>query len=146
MPINSSYSLSDTIPFHIQVLGSFETLKELFPPSSGLLQPVQDDDTRGSRGDFAFEVYLARQVTVDIRGQKSSRTSVIGTGVMWPVPPTYIEAVPSAPDNVCLDWEGEVKCSKEVSCGGFFVGSLHVKVSLAFILILDIRASRNSKT
>lgn len=131
LPINSSYSLSDTIPFHIQLLGSIGMLMELLPTSSSLFQPTQDRET--IQGGFPIEVKIARQITVDIRGQKSLRTLTIGKGEMWPVPPD-IEHVSSVSDDICLDWEGEAKCWKEVSCGGFFIGCVRVRVSMVFVL------------
>lgn len=56
----------------------------------------------------------------------------LGEGKLWPVPP----AVPSSSSSLALhsrdeslDWEGELRCTKEdVSIGGYNAGTFAVKV------------------
>ncbi|KAJ3566468.1 hypothetical protein NP233_g6988 [Leucocoprinus birnbaumii] len=116
VPSNPTYCLSETIPFHIQIRSSLGTIRELFPPSSKLLQPWQTQ---------------TREIVVYIRGKKAVRTVSIGSGKLRSVPPTDLgvggASAPQA-DGVCLDWEGEVKCEARVTSGGFDMGCLDVKV------------------
>ncbi|KAF9451980.1 hypothetical protein P691DRAFT_662123 [Macrolepiota fuliginosa MF-IS2] len=128
VPANTTYSLSDVIPFHIQLASSLGSLRELLPASSCLLQPRQNTETKSAVGrGSAIRVSIVRQIMVEIHGEKSSRAMTIGTGTVWPVPPTDLGRVSMSPDDVCLDWEGEVRCEKEVKSGGFYLGSLQVK-------------------
>lgn len=42
-------------------------------------------------------------------------------------------------EDICLDWQGEVKCWPEVTSGGFSVGSLVVKVSNIFLILVHLK-------
>jgi hypothetical protein len=52
---------------------------------------------------------------------------------MRPVPPTDLGAghASAPPDDVYLDWEGDVRCSEKIHSGGFSIGGLHVRVGIA---------------
>jgi hypothetical protein len=134
VPSNPTYWISEAIPFHIQISSSLGTLRELFLPStkkkgSGhVLQPQDTNPKSMGREEATMRVYIARDITVKMRGKKASRTAVVGSGMLRPVPPTDLGGTSTPCSSVCLDWEGEVKCSAEVRCGGFDVGYLDVKV------------------
>ncbi|KXN85328.1 hypothetical protein AN958_11428 [Leucoagaricus sp. SymC.cos] len=129
VPSNPTYCLSDAIPFHIQLSSSLGTIRELFPPSSQFLQPrqTQDKKQKAMRRGVAMRVYIAREIMVAIRGKKVYRTVAIGSGTVKAIPPTDLGRISVPPEDVCLEWEGEVKCWDQVTCGGFNVGCLNVK-------------------
>ncbi|CAA7259056.1 unnamed protein product [Cyclocybe aegerita] len=198
VPSVQTYALSDTIPFHLQIISSRRSLRELLPPSSALLRthfrrpssscsssspshhapsrPSSESDrdaywehdhesnTYVGTGSFAIRVTIARQVVVEINERRRFRTFTLGLGRMWSVPPGWgvcssagwaeekcgkggwgslkewarvkdaggkegKEAEEEAEDaDVCLDWQGEVKCWPEVTAGGFTASNLFVKV------------------
>jgi len=75
-------------------------------------------------------VQILRQVTLEIRGQKSWRNFVLGEGTLTavPPPPATSSLPPSHTDDVHLDWTGDVLCDESVTVGGFIVGNAQVKV------------------
>lgn len=80
-----------------------------------------------------MRIYIAREIGVEIRGQLGVRSVSIGSGRMRPVPPTDLGAghASAPPDDVYLDWEGDVRCSEKIHSGGFSIGGLHVRVGIA---------------
>lgn len=73
-----------------------------------------------------------RQVTVEIRGQKSWRNIVTGEGMLSSVPPLMSSCYSTTSDTCCdsehLDWEGELKVNEDVTSSGFIVANAQVKV------------------
>lgn len=143
IPSIQTFGLTDTIPFHLQLCSSLESLQELLPPTSTLLKLPQGIDRPkvGSRNDRwgeggqTIRLSITRQVVVEIAGRRRFRTFSVGVGNMWPVPPiahcysdNSRDGVSSKEGGVCLDWQGEVKAWPEVSTGGFSASSLLVKV------------------
>lgn len=126
MPAKYSHALSDSIPFHIQLSSSLDTLKELVSPSD--VRPRQVGKTKGPGGVCAMRVYIARQIIVEIHGKTSFQTLNIGSGTIRAVPPADFEGETGRRKYPCLDWEGEVKCLEKIKTGGFDIGSLHVRV------------------
>ncbi|KAF5354938.1 hypothetical protein D9756_005408 [Leucocoprinus leucothites] len=125
VPSNPTYCLSSTIPFHIQISSSLGTIRELFPPSSALLETQ------------------AREIVVKIRGKKAAKTVSIGSGKLRPVPPTDlgVGGASTPQDDMCLEWEGDVKCEEKVTSGGFDIGCLDVKDYI--VLVLSPPSSKN---
>lgn len=76
-----------------------------------------------------MRVYLLRQVSTKVRGQRAWRNKVLAEGTLRAIgaPLTFSERADS---EVCaLDWEGELQCSEDVSVASFAAGELSVKVS-----------------
>ncbi|KAJ2917041.1 hypothetical protein MD484_g3397, partial [Candolleomyces efflorescens] len=138
IPAGRVYGLKDTIPFHLQISGRISTLRELF--SSTELTRVSSAESHltstSSLPSFnhtppTIRVFLMRQVTVEIRGQKSWRNIVAGEGTLSSVPPSMSSRY-SPTSDICresenLDWEGELRVNEEVDCAGFIVANAQVK-------------------
>jgi hypothetical protein len=122
VPAKYAHALSDSIPFHIQLSSTLDTLKELLSPSD--LRPKQ---AARKQGVSAFRVYIARQIVTEIHGKTSFQTLHIGSGTVRPVPPADFDSE-ARTRYPCLDWEGEVKCFEKIKTGGFDIGTLLVRV------------------
>lgn len=72
-------------------------------------------------------MFLLRQVSVTVYGQKAWRDSVIGEGTLKRLPPLACQ--PRGYE--VLDWDGEVRCADYVKAGGFNVGDLMIRVSVS---------------
>ncbi|GJE99015.1 hypothetical protein PsYK624_152530 [Phanerochaete sordida] len=93
------------------------------------------------RDEFVLRVYLLRQVSTKINGQKAWRNQIIGEGSVYPAgrPPDFDQddARPSA-----LDWAGEVRVDKDVYAPSFTVGDLTVKD----FLVVQLTPSRPDRS
>lgn len=124
IPAAQTYSLTDTIPFHLQLCAPVRSLRELLCNHSN-----------SSTSDFhekrIIRVFLARHILIEVNGKQSWRNTSVGEGKLWPVAPNHTaeHAQPSDDAEVTVDWEGEVRCRDDVKTGSFNVGSLVVKVS-----------------
>ncbi|TFK52166.1 hypothetical protein OE88DRAFT_1718201 [Heliocybe sulcata] len=137
IPSVQIYGVCDTIPFYVQLRGPLSTLRAFQhttpppPPSSPLdfssLLPAKYSSMQRP----TIRVFLYRQVTVAVRGQKAWRTSVLGEGKLRPVVP-YDEG---GKEGYSLDWEGEVRCNDDVTVGGFRMGPLVVKDFIVLSLV-----------
>lgn len=145
IPSTQTFALTDTIPFHLQISSSLQSLQELLPPTSALLKPPSGNEQakagtqndRWEEGGQTIRLSITRQVVVEIAGRRRFRTFTVGAGNMWPVPPHSRDgewAAESKEEDVCLDWQGEVKAWPEVSTGGFSASNLLVKDFLVLSL------------
>lgn len=75
----------------------------------------------------SIKVYLLRQISVETRGQKAWRNTVLAEGELGEVPPVLSPPCESA-GTTHLDWEGELKPNKDLHVGGFQAGNIAVKV------------------
>lgn len=106
------------------------SLRELLPPTSPLLFPLEEDSR--PPGNAAprippIRVFLHRQVVVEVDDRSSFKTFVIGIGKVWPAPPP-ITNLADPFDNISVNWEGHVQCEEGVTAPGFNTGNLLVKV------------------
>jgi hypothetical protein len=74
----------------------------------------------------AVRVYLLRQVSVDVRGYKALRNTIIAEAQLREIPPTHFSR--DSQEAMHLDWEGEVRCGQEIRVGGFAANNVVVKV------------------
>ncbi|KAF9485926.1 hypothetical protein BDN70DRAFT_794831 [Pholiota conissans] len=140
VPSIQTFALTDTIPFHLQLCSSLRSLRELLPSDCPLVQTdacrkkmSKAEEYRVLVSDMPIRISIARQVTVDVNGRRRVRTFPCGVGRMWPVPPlASSEGAYTA--SAYLDWQGEIKCWADVTCGGFSVNGLHVKDFLVLSL------------
>ncbi|KAL0956445.1 hypothetical protein HGRIS_002593 [Hohenbuehelia grisea] len=142
IPSVQTFGLSDTIPFHIQLTGSLESLTAFLPPDSAELTPpsLSSKSSLGIPPSHllnrpAIRVSIARQVLVEVQERKTWRNSTLGEGSVWPVPPGAMNSsihIASDPEDVTIDWGGEVKCGKEVTSVGFSTGGLVIKDFIVF--------------
>ncbi|EIN12569.1 hypothetical protein PUNSTDRAFT_81850 [Punctularia strigosozonata HHB-11173 SS5] len=142
IPSSRVYAVTDTIPFHVQLTAPLSSLQAFlfsvppcdipsFPPEY-LTRVLSHGSTVSPR--FSLRVFLYRQITVEVRGQKTWRLSILGEGNLRPLSSVAsLTAYASRQSLVnvnqlgCLDWEGEVKCDPDVRVPGFNAGKLVVK-------------------
>jgi len=74
-----------------------------------------------------IRVFLLRQITVSVFGQRAWRDCVIGEGKLRLLPPLPPDLYPCSEDCQTADWEGEVRCDEDIQTGGFNVGNFSVK-------------------
>ncbi|KAJ7260143.1 hypothetical protein C8J57DRAFT_1134795 [Mycena rebaudengoi] len=109
-----SFGLQDAIPFHIQVTGPAASLNEFLPETKCALRNIQ--------------VTLVRQVALDLYGQKSRGTVVLGQTRLYCRPPGHGASCAHAADSeASLDFGGEVRCSANVAVGTFDAGVVAVQ-------------------
>ncbi|KAF9464125.1 hypothetical protein BDZ94DRAFT_1257065 [Collybia nuda] len=106
------YGLSDTIPFHVQINGPLASLRSLL--------------TDCSDEELSIKVCLLRQVSVETRGQKAWRNTILSEGEINEVPPVVSPPCESG-GMTHLDWEGELSPVKDLRVGGFQAGHVAVK-------------------
>ncbi|KAJ3988040.1 hypothetical protein F5890DRAFT_597750 [Lentinula detonsa] len=117
------FALGDTIHFHVQLTGPLTSLRQL----------VYSKSSKRSSDKYApnIRVYLLRQITVDVCGQKGWKNLTVAEGTLRPRPPPITalssSTARSAEDN--LDWEGEIRCDVDETrgCPGFVTADLTVK-------------------
>ncbi|KAK0461227.1 uncharacterized protein EV420DRAFT_187353 [Desarmillaria tabescens] len=141
IPSVQTFGLSDTIPIHIQLIGTLKSLRHFLPPSQ-LVGYGPSENKRWSRSKTArgpiVRVSLIRQTSVTVSGKTSWRNLNLGDGKVWAKPPLasptgYV--LDGDPDReVTADWEGEVRCRSDVKTSGFNIGSVTVQDYILFIL------------
>lgn len=135
IPSVQVFAFSDIIPFHLQLRAPVPSLRAFLIGGPHLEQRPSRKQRRSASGGngagpgaaASVRVYLYRQITVEVRGQKAWRTCVLGEGVLRSLPPPAEHG-----DGVlgALDWDGEVRCNEDVKVGGFHAGKLNVKVRI----------------
>ncbi|KAJ3765586.1 hypothetical protein FB446DRAFT_454237 [Lentinula raphanica] len=117
------FALSDTIHFHVQLTGPLASLRQL----------VYSKPSKKSSDKYApnIRVYLLRQITVDVCGQKGWKNLTIAEGTLHPRPPPITALSNPVEHNVedSLDWEGEMRCDGDetAGCPSFVTSYLTVK-------------------
>lgn len=124
IPAARVYSVTDNIPFHLQLSGSLPSLQVFLDPPS--------------KENTVIGVNLVRQVVIETRYKTASQYILLARGKLSEIPP--LASSPSEPqDSIHLDWEGEVRCSSDTSVGGFIAGNVSVKD----FIVLDIKPHRH---
>jgi len=148
IPSVQTYSISSPIPFHIQVRGPLASIREILPATSSLLDPAtgcpksKHQLDLSPTGPHAIRVYIARQVVVEVNGKKGFRTITIGTSVMRPVPPPVGHEGSTSEGEVCLDWQGRLKCEDADVATSFNAGMLAAKDFIVLALVpSNVRSS-----
>ena len=148
VPVARVYGLSDAIPFHVQLSGSLNSIRSFLmlsqadgPSPSPVLRPSNLPQT-------TVRVYLLRHVSIDIRGYKSSRNTIIAEAQLREIPPTT-DSCYESPDIVHLDWEGELSCSEDIIVGGFTTSNIVMKVTrhgpdIVNMLLISLDSFRTS--
>jgi hypothetical protein len=113
VPVARVYSMMEQIPFHLQLNGPLDSLRDLLVPTS--------------RPEDIIKVILLRKVTIGTGYYSKSRSIVLAEGSLSEIPP--LASSPCDPrDNIHLNWEGTVRCSNNTPIGTFAAGDLSVKV------------------
>lgn len=128
IPSVQVYPLSETIPFHLQ----------LRAPSSSLAPFLEKSAPDRSlpvllSGEISIRVYLLRQVVVKAFEEQSPTSSrTLGEGKLTYSPsPTEnhhsYRNVPLGEGVDCLDWDGELRCTEDVTVASFATNGLSVR-------------------
>lgn len=117
IPSIQVYCMTDTIPFHAQLSGPIESLRDLIgsgaPGSTGSPKPV-------------VRVALVRQVGVKIGETQGCKNMILDEAVLDSLPPPIYPSPDAFP---VMDWRGSLR-SKNVTVGSFSTHSLAIKVSM----------------
>ncbi|THH16239.1 hypothetical protein EW146_g4359 [Bondarzewia mesenterica] len=140
------YSITDTIPFFLQLCASPTSFEEFLrpkPPTPSILYLFRNNFHPSSQP--VVRVFILRQIEAVVGAHHAFHTHVLGEGTLRAIPPGISVGVTQsgqAEDGYeTLNWEGEVKCRKDVLNGGFSLGRLIVK---DFICLSIIPASPKS--
>ncbi|KAH8822245.1 hypothetical protein DL96DRAFT_1620547 [Flagelloscypha sp. PMI_526] len=131
LPVSNVYSLSDSIPFHIQLIGCHDDTGEFLPPSySSYLSHTATHVTSQFRSTTSNEpkisVTLVRQMVVEVEGLRGSKDITVGEGELLPLEPTKSTSQHGSCE-LTMDWTGWVRAAPDVSYGSFSVGELAMK-------------------
>ncbi|KAG2101079.1 uncharacterized protein F5147DRAFT_318831 [Suillus discolor] len=127
IPSVQVYPFSETIPFHLQLRAPSSSLApflDKFAPDHSL--PVLPS------GKINIRVYLLRQVVVKVFEKQKVSKRIIGEGKLTyssPLPDNHhsYRNVPLGEGIDCLDWDGELRCTEDVTVGSFATNPLSVK-------------------
>lgn len=98
------------------------------------LTSLRSARTREQRDELVLRVYLLRQVSVRVNGQKAWRNRIIGEGAIWPTNhPPDIDDLGEGAGHSALDWAGELRVEKDVTVPSFAAGDLTIKVCHAVL-------------
>ncbi|KAI5889261.1 uncharacterized protein SCHCODRAFT_02509664 [Schizophyllum commune H4-8] len=127
VPAVRVFGICDKIPVHLLLAGSVESLRAFVPSAddSTTTPPPKGKGACQCTAD-TIRLSLIREVMMEVRGNRLTRSEPIGDGHLWPVPPSArsCECSTRAGD---AEWEGELSCRKEVTVGSFAVGGLWVQ-------------------
>ncbi|KAG1836228.1 hypothetical protein C8R48DRAFT_306526 [Suillus tomentosus] len=127
IPSSQVYPLSETIPFHLQLRAPSSSLAPFIDksaPKHGL--PVLSSE------EITIRVYLLRQVVVKIFEEQKLSNQIIGEGKLtysYPLPDNHhsYRNVPLGEGIDCLDWDGELRYTEDVTVGSFATNPLSVR-------------------
>ncbi|KAJ6587056.1 hypothetical protein DFH09DRAFT_1142427 [Mycena vulgaris] len=127
IPSVQTFCLSEDIPFHIQLCGPLDSLRQFY--GSVLPEPLEAGKRPRRRQHAAIiRVFLARQIYVEVNGRQSWRNITVGEGTLRPIPPVVSNQDADLNEReVAVDWEGEVRCKGDVTCASFNINHLVVK-------------------
>ncbi|KAG2057681.1 hypothetical protein BDR06DRAFT_877336 [Suillus hirtellus] len=127
IPSVQVYPFSETIPFHLQLRAPSSSLAPFLDksaPKHGL--PVLP------LGKITIRVYLLRQVVVKVFEKQKVSKRIIGEGKLTyssPLPDNHhsYRNAPLGEGIDCLDWDGELRCTEDVTVGSFATDPLSVR-------------------
>ncbi|KAH7927815.1 hypothetical protein BV22DRAFT_1118028 [Leucogyrophana mollusca] len=125
IPAIQVYALTDTIPFHLQLRAPRPSM------ISFLGQPQYSKTPSGSAGTgagTAIRVYLLRQTTIKLYESTTTTSRVLGEGKLRASQTKSPCCGEPAKDGLdALDWEGEIRCSEDVTIASFATSQAIVK-------------------
>ncbi|KAH0832000.1 hypothetical protein J3R83DRAFT_12903 [Lanmaoa asiatica] len=129
IPSLRTYSLSDTIPFHLQIRGSPASLIPFLEHGQDGRQGAAGKQS----GGVVIRVYLLRQFSVRIHGQFATASRNLGEGKMEPSQSspsrhhTFLRH-PLGEGLDSLDWDGVLRCDEDVTVPSFSTNQVSVMV------------------
>lgn len=137
VPSAKVFAVRDTIPFHIQVTGPVDAVRNLVTPPY---------DPSSKNKSLCLYVTIERRIAVNLEGNVGQKVRTIGRTVPRSIPPplesphVFSFTTCSAPRPVALgngssptisvDWEGEVSLNPDIESGGFIIPSMSVRDSM----------------
>lgn len=143
IPSVQIFSLSDVIPFYIQLQASSESLQHFLqrsssPSLSSKLARKSSHQSTAPHAQPIVRVILQRHVSGIIESVRITRTFTIGEATVRTLPSDTSRGsnVLKRPEDgkETLDFQGEIKCADGMTVGGFSAGRLVVKVSPSHIV------------
>ncbi|KAJ7278456.1 hypothetical protein C8J57DRAFT_1307026 [Mycena rebaudengoi] len=140
IPAVEIFGLDDKIPFHVQLTGPIEALREFLPEPDAprTTHPVNNTNTSIPNAKPTLEVTLLRQLVVGM----APRNITIGRASTFAsCPPSIAHAESGAPQSdtqhASLDWDGElaIQCAPGTAVGSFDAGIVKVQD----FIVLDVR-------
>ncbi|KAG1748564.1 hypothetical protein EDB19DRAFT_1893674 [Suillus lakei] len=128
IPSVQIYPLSETIPFHLQLRAPSSSLAPFLEKSA----PDHSLPVLPS-GEISIRVYLLRQTVLKIFDeQKVTSSRILGEGKLTysaPLPTNHhsYRNVPLHKGIDCLDWDGELRCTEDVTVASFTTNPLSVR-------------------
>ncbi|KAJ7121650.1 hypothetical protein C8R44DRAFT_981705 [Mycena epipterygia] len=129
IPSIEIFALCDTIPFHIQLTGPVDSLREFLPA------PADAARTTG------IEVKVLRQIMMDMNGSMEPCQVAAAHSVPLSTPPGAASPMEPDANEASLDWAGELRCKADVTVGSFNAGMLKVQD----FIVVDIFPPAGSK-
>ncbi|KAJ7143026.1 hypothetical protein C8R44DRAFT_846717 [Mycena epipterygia] len=130
LPRRSVFRTTDTIPFHVQMSGPMDSLRDLFigrdvdQPKSGKSSPEAP----------VIHVFILRQVTVNIGTiVENNKRIILGEGLSASVPSAIQNSVQQSPhqsSSETLNWSGELRCQEGRVVEGFETANISISVRL----------------
>ncbi|KZP28291.1 hypothetical protein FIBSPDRAFT_780038 [Athelia psychrophila] len=109
IPSTRIFGVSSAIPFHIRLAGPLASLRTLYA-----------QNTAATANSNIVRVQLMRNIHANSYGSQVRKTTPIGEGELYALPPRN-----PGPDGAeVLEWEGNVRCTVDVSVGGFAVDDI----------------------
>ncbi|KAJ7121631.1 hypothetical protein C8R44DRAFT_705551 [Mycena epipterygia] len=129
IPTAEIFALCDTIPFHVQLTGPVDSLREFLPA------PADAARTTG------IEVKVLRQIMMDINGSMEPYQVAAAHSIPLSTPPGAASPLEPDANGAGLDWAGELRCKTDVTVGSFNAGILKVQD----FIVVDIFPPAGSK-
>ncbi|KAH7927814.1 hypothetical protein BV22DRAFT_1060343 [Leucogyrophana mollusca] len=124
VPAVQVYALSDTIPVHLQLRAPRPSLAPFLEPSRC------SSESSSTAGGISISIYLLRQIVIQAHGTKIASSRILGEGKIRPSSGSSGDshAFHKLGDGLdSLDWDGEVRCSEDVTIASFSTSQLVMK-------------------
>ncbi|KAJ7463910.1 hypothetical protein B0H11DRAFT_1870773 [Mycena galericulata] len=111
IPAAEVFAFGDTIPLHVQMVGSVPSLREFLPdPAAASPQPT-------------VNAMLVRRLFLVVNDSPEPCRLTLGTTALSSTPPgASAAAEPGPASTASLDWSGELRCTPGVDVGTFDAG------------------------
>jgi hypothetical protein len=110
--------MTSTVPFYLRLVAPSASI-------SALLRPVLVRGRSNQLSEPPIRVYIKRQVVAQQRGVTLARSYEIAEGRLERLPSSLSQA---ETEMETAEYEGELRCNRAVTVGGFDVGRLRVSV------------------
>jgi hypothetical protein len=141
IPVVQTFALTDTIPFHLQLIAPSKSLQAFLYPTIPTHTKLKRSKSivAESTAPPTVRVFLERQVTIVLKGHQLMRKFTIGEGNLRSLPPSASPPSMLHSQNLghglsTLDYEGEVHPNPDLTVGQFGISRLQVRDFIAINL------------